>query len=231
MKLFLPLSRPISRGLLQLRPALYSGFAVALGFALSSNSVHAQSASSSATTRASGAASASTSEKASATPARRSASRASSAGAWSLPDPDQLVERVFNRIVTHDKPNAIPIREYAQRLVGKQETLAALKQFAGYTVNLQPSAFTSVSDWNDVRRSEFKPCFGEECESPVNSLWLAVTRIERGDLPHELHVWYTTSFASHGPTGPASHTYSFCERWLRVNGSWKYDGFVRVNTG
>ena len=69
------------------------------------------------------------------------------------------------------------------------------------------------------------------CDTPVNSLWLAVTRIERGELPHELHVWYTTSFASEGPTGAARQTYSFCERWLRVNGTWKYDGFVRVNSG
>lgn len=157
--------------------------------------------------------------------------RSTSAAAWALPDPDLLIERVFARIVTQDKPNAIPVRDYTQRLLGRTETIAALKQFTGHSIELRPTAFAAVSDWADVRRADYKPCIGDACEAPVNSLWLAVTRIERGELPHELHVWYTTSFASDGPTGPATHTYSFCERWLRVNGTWKYDGFVRVNSG
>jgi hypothetical protein len=153
------------------------------------------------------------------------------AGAWALPDPDQLIERVFTRIVNQDKPNAIPVRDYSQRLFGREETLAALRQFAGHSIDLRPTAFTAVSGFDDLRRADYKPCIGVGCEAPVNSLWLAVTRIERGELPHELHVWYTTSFASEGPTGAARQTYSFCERWLRVNGTWKYDGFVRVNAG
>ena len=166
------------------------------------------------------------------TPILRAAhSGAPTAGAWALPDPDQLIERVFTRIVSQDKPNAIPVRDYSQRLFGREETLAALRQFAGHSINLRPAAFTAVSGFEDLRRADYKPCIGVGCEAPVNSLWLAVTRIERGELPHELHVWYTTSFASEGPTGAARQTYSFCERWLRVNGTWKYDGFVRVNAG
>ena len=35
----------------------------------------------------------------------------------------------------------------------------------------------------------------EGCAIP-NSLWVAITKIERGDLPHELHVWYATRFRS-----------------------------------
>ena len=152
------------------------------------------------------------------------------AAAWAFPDPDLLIERVIARIVSQDKPNAIPVAEYTERLFGREETLAAVRQFAGHPVSLRPTSFGSVKDWTVVSRQDYKPCFGDDCAMPVNSLWLAVTKIERGELPHELHVWYTTSFASHGPAGPARHTYAFCERWLRVNGTWKYDGFVRVNS-
>lgn len=159
------------------------------------------------------------------------ATRASSAAAWSLPDPDQLISRVFTRIVTQDRPNAIPIANYTQKLIGKSETLAALRQFTGRTVELRPAAFQPVAGWTEESRANYHPCIGETCESPTNSVWLAVTRIERGELSHEIHVWYTTSFASEGPTGAARESYSFCERWLRRNGEWKYDGFVRVDVG
>lgn len=70
----------------------------------------------------------------------------------------------------------------------------------------------------------------EGCTIP-NNLWLAITKIERGDLPHELHVWYATRFRSDAQGTVQSSVYSFCERWLRVGNSWKYDGFVRVAKG
>lgn len=64
-----------------------------------------------------------------------------------------------------------------------------------------------------------------------NALWLAVTKVERGDLPHELHVWYATRFRTDVQGSVLSATYSFCERWLRIGGVWKYDGFVRMAKG
>ena len=70
----------------------------------------------------------------------------------------------------------------------------------------------------------------EGCTIP-NSLWVAITKIERGDLPHELHVWYATRFRSDVQGTVQQSVYSFCERWLRVGGTWKYDGFVRVAKG
>jgi hypothetical protein len=64
-----------------------------------------------------------------------------------------------------------------------------------------------------------------------NALWLAVTKVERGELPHELHIWYVTRFRTDVQGSVQSATYSFCERWLRVGGAWKYDGFVRMTNG
>ena len=156
------------------------------------------------------------------------ASASSRGAAWSLPDVDALVERVYRRIVAQDKPGAVPIPNYQRKFVGREATLEAVREFAGHNVELSPSAFNAVEGWTDAPKLDIPPCIGPGCPAPINSIWLAITRIERGELPHELHVWYTTSFAAESPSGPTQQAYAFCERWLRVGGSWKYDGFVRV---
>jgi hypothetical protein len=156
------------------------------------------------------------------------AAASSRGAAWSLPDADMLVERVYKRIVAQDKPGAVPIPDYQRKFVGREATLEAVREFAGHSVQLAPSAFNAVEGWTDAPKLDIPPCIGPGCPAPINSIWLAITRIERGELPHELHVWYTTSFAAESPAGPTQQAYAFCERWLRINGGWKYDGFVRV---
>ncbi len=152
-----------------------------------------------------------------------------SGGAWSLPEPSVLVERVFARIVSQDKPGGVPMATYARRFVGRAETLSAVRRFLGRDVELAPSAFAAVSGWEDARMVAFPTCSAADCPPPINSVWLAVTRIDKGDLPHEVNVWYTTNFASYTESGPQRSAYAFCERWLRVGGVWRYDGFIRVN--
>ena len=168
------------------------------------------------------------------TPARATVLRATTSSArgaaWALPDANALVERVYARIVAQDKPGAVPIREYQRRFVGRDATLEAVRRFAGHPVELASSAFNAVDGWTDAPKLDVPLCEGPGCPAPINSIWLAITRIERGELPHELHVWYTTSFAAESPSGPTRQTYAFCERWLRVGGGWKYDGFVRVSS-
>ena len=156
------------------------------------------------------------------------AAASSRGAAWSLPDADALVERVYRRIVAQDKPGAVPIPEYQRKFVGRDATLEAVREFAGHNVELSPSAFNAVEGWTNASKLDIPPCIGPGCPAPINSIWLAITRIERGELPHEVHVWYTTSFAAESPSGPTQQAYAFCERWLRVGGSWRYDGFVRV---
>ena len=154
-------------------------------------------------------------------------------GAWSLPEPSALIERVITRIVTQDKPGAMPMSAYVRRFFGRAETIDAVRRFAGRSIELAPSAFSAVSSWPDARKLDLPSCIVTdiECPSPQNSVWLTVARIERGDLPHEVNVWYTTSFAAYSEAGVQQQKYSFCERWLRVSGAWRYDGFIRVTSG
>ena len=152
-------------------------------------------------------------------------------GAWSLPEPSVLVERVLTRIVSQDKPGAVPMSAYVRRFVGRTETIEAVRRFAGRSIELSPTAFTAVNAWTDARALDLPSCSGVDCPPPQNSVWLAVSRIERGDLPHEVNVWYTTSFAAYSEAGVQQQRYSFCERWLRVSGAWRYDGFIRVTSG
>jgi hypothetical protein len=149
-------------------------------------------------------------------------------GAWSMPDAEGLVQRVYARIIAQDKPGAVPISAYQRRFFGRDATIAAVRRFSGRDITLSTTAFSSVSGWADAPTLQLPLCEGPGCPAPINSIWLAITRIERGELPHELHVWYTTRFAAESPSGPTQNAYAFCERWLRVGGIWKYDGFVRV---
>ena len=148
--------------------------------------------------------------------------------AWSLPDADILVERVYARIVTQDKPGAVPIAQYQRRFFGHDTTVFAVRQFMGRSVDVSATAFSAVSGWTNSPSLELPLCEGPGCPAPINSLWLAITKIERGELSHEVNVWYTTTFAAESPGGPTQASYAFCERWLRLGGSWKYDGFIRV---
>ncbi len=164
--------------------------------------------------------------------------------AWTLPDPNDLLARVIRRIVTQDKPGGVPVAEYPQRAFGREETAAAVRVFAGRAVVLGPEIFADVVTWPVARAKDTLPCTSvptitpasvsdappAPCSAP-NALWLAVTKLERGELPHELHVWYATRFRSDAQGSVQSSTYSFCERWLRVSGVWKYDGFVRMTKG
>lgn len=152
-------------------------------------------------------------------------------GAWALPEPSVLIERVLTRIVSQDKPGAVPMSAYVRRFVGRSETIDAVRRFAGRSIELAPTAFLAVTGWTDARALDLPSCAGTDCPPPQNSVWLAVSRIERGDLPHEVNVWYTTSFAAYSEVGVQQQRYSFCERWLRVSGAWRYDGFIRVTSG
>ncbi len=161
---------------------------------------------------------------------RAAASGGAGGGAWSLPEPAVLVERVLARIVSQDKPGGVPMNSYAQRFVGRDETIDAVRRFAGRSIDLPPSAFSAVSGWTDARMVAFPKCAAAQCPPTDNAVWLAVTRIDRGDLPHEVNVWYTTNFVAYTEAGVQKSAYAFCERWLRVGGVWRYDGFIRVNS-
>jgi hypothetical protein len=166
-------------------------------------------------------------------PARSAAAASSSGGAWSFPDPDDLVEHVIRRIVTQDKPGAVPIGEFKQRAFGHAATQAAVRAYLGHEVQLPSSVYASVAEWIDAADKLPVP----ECPAadstcaPPSTVWLAVTKFERGDLPREMNVWYTTSFIAKPHDQLIISRYAFCERWLRVDGTWRYDGFIRVVSG
>jgi hypothetical protein len=172
---------------------------------------------------------------------------ASAGGAWTLPDPTDLVARAIRRIVAQDKPGGLPVAEFPHRAFGREETAAAVRSYLGRSASLPIEAFSAVQGWPTARSSDSLPCAVavltpvvatavpsggaiDRCANP-NALWLAITRIERGPLPHEIHLWYATHFRTDAQGVVQESTYSFCERWLRVGGVWKYDGFVRVSRG
>lgn len=163
--------------------------------------------------------------------ARAVSPRSAPAGAWSLPDAESLVSKAIVRIITQDRPAGIPIAEYSAKRFGRAATIEAVRQYNGQT--LSSGVFTAITDWPDTRALDVEPCpavGGVGCATP-SGVWVAITRIERGDLPHEIHLWYSTQFtAAPALEGqlPQSHRYTFCERWLRAGGTWKYDGFVRM---
>lgn len=155
----------------------------------------------------------------------------SAGGAWSLPDADDLVRQALARIVSQDKPAGIPVSQYVDRRFGRAESIDAVRRFLGRS--LTDAAFTPVAGWPDARTIEAPLCAsasGAGCEIPT-ALWLSIAQIERGDLPHEIHLWYTTRFQAppaFDGQPPQAEAYVFCERWLRVGGAWRYDGFVRM---
>lgn len=153
--------------------------------------------------------------------------------AWAMPDASDLVERVIRRIVTQDKPAAVPISEFRIRAFGRTATLTAIRKYLGRDLDLPASVYSSVSDWTDaVDKLPMPACAAADSTcAPTSTVWLALTKFERGDLPHEMNVWYTTSFSAQPHDQLISSRYSFCERWLRVGGTWKYDGFIRVTSG
>lgn len=164
--------------------------------------------------------------------ARVSAARSQGlAGAWSLPDPETLISRAIVRIITQDRPAGIPIAEYSAKRFGRAATNEAVRQYNGQS--LVQSAFAPISDWTDTRALDVEPCAavgGVGCATPTG-VWVAITRLERGELSHEINLSYTVQFTA-APAlegqAPQSHRYTFCERWLRVGGEWKYDGFVKM---
>lgn len=150
-----------------------------------------------------------------------------------MPDYNDLVERIIRRIVTQDKPGAVPIGQYRQRAFGREATQMAVRKYLGRDVDLPESVYAPVSDWtNAVDKIPEPECIAADSTCvPPSTVWLAVTKFERGDLAHEMNVWYTTSFTAKPHDQVISNRYSFCERWLRVGGTWRYDGFIRVVSG
>jgi hypothetical protein len=155
----------------------------------------------------------------------------SPSGAWSLPDPESLVSKAIVRIITQDRPAGIPIAEYSAKRFGRAATSEAVRQYNGRS--LDPAAFAAIAEWTDTRALDVEPCTavgGKGCATPTG-VWVAITRIERGELPHEINLSYTTQFTA-APAlegqAPQTHRYTFCERWLRVGSVWKYDGFVKM---
>jgi hypothetical protein len=159
------------------------------------------------------------------------ASPATRAGAWTLPDAESLVRQAIRRIITQDRPAGIPVAEYSATWFGRAATTAAIRQYSGHT--LTSDAFAPIAGWPEGPSLDVTPCEtvdGVGCQPP-SAVWIAVTRIERGELPREIHLWYTTQFmAPPAREGQHSqrHRYTFCERWLRIGGVWKYDGFVKM---
>ncbi|WP_310569139.1 hypothetical protein [Gemmatimonas sp.] len=153
------------------------------------------------------------------------------AGAWSLPDAESLVSKAIVRIITQDRPAGIPIAEYSAKRFGRAATSEAVRQYNGQT--LSAITFAPIADWPETRALDIDPCpavGGVGCPTPTG-VWVAITRIERGELPHEINLSYTTQFtAAPALEGqlPQTNRYTFCERWLRVGGTWKYDGFVKM---
>ena len=153
------------------------------------------------------------------------------AGAWSLPDAESLVSKAIVRIITQDRPAGIPIAEHRAKRFGREATSEAVRQFSGRT--LGERAFAPVADWADSRALNVEPCpsvGGVGCATPTG-VWVAITRIERGELPHEIHLAYTTQFTAPPALDgqrPQTNRYTFRERWLRLGGTWKYDGFVNM---
>ncbi|WP_411279360.1 hypothetical protein [Gemmatimonas sp.] len=152
-------------------------------------------------------------------------------GAWSLPDPESLISRAIIRIITQDRPAGIPIAEYSAKRFGRTATTDAVRHYNGQS--LAPIAFGPITDWSDTGALDIEPCpavGGVGCANPTG-VWVAITRLERGELSHEINLSYTTQFtaapALEGQV-PQTHRYTFCERWLRVGGAWKYDGFVKM---
>ncbi|MGV3711247.1 MAG: hypothetical protein ACO1Q7_20675 [Gemmatimonas sp.] len=154
-------------------------------------------------------------------------------GAWTMPDYSDLVERVIRRIVTQDKPAAVPIGDFKLRAFGREATLSAVRKYLGRDIELPTSVYASVAEWTDAVDKIAPPecAMADSTCVPASTVWLAVTKFERGDLPHEMNVWYTTSFSAKPHDQMITNRYSFCERWLRVGGTWKYDGFIRVTSG
>lgn len=150
-----------------------------------------------------------------------------------MPDYNDLVERVIRRIVTQDKPGAIPIADYKQRAFGREATQMAVRKYLGRDVDLPATVYSSVAEWtNAVDKIPVPECpVADSTCVPPSTVWLAVTKFEKGDLAHEMNVWYTTSFTAKPHDQVISNRYSFCERWLRVGGTWRYDGFIRVVSG
>ena len=154
-------------------------------------------------------------------------------GAWNMPEHSDLVERVIRRIVTQDRPGAIPMPGFTFRAIGKDATLAAVRAYLGRDVELPTSVYASVGDWINAKDVLAIPeCAAADTTCVQQStVWLAITKFERGDLPHELNVWYTISFTAKPHDVLITNRYSFYERWLRIGGIWKYDGFIRVKSG
>ena len=148
-----------------------------------------------------------------------------------MPDVNVLVDRVLRRVITQDKPGAIPMSEYTQRAFGREETINAVRRFTGHDVELSPSAFSAMGGWTTAHGLEVPTCEAggpSTCATPANAVWVAITRFERGDTPNELIVWYTTRFNAHKNDVPVANAYQFSERWFRVGGTWKYEGFISV---
>lgn len=173
--------------------------------------------------------------------------------AWNMPEPADLVSRAIGRIVSQDRPGGLPIGSFANRTFGRVETANAVRAFLGQGTALPDNVFGAVQSWPSARSDDTLPCsmpatLGPPRATPVslrdnmatrdslhcsdpNALWLAITKIERGPLSHELYIWYATHFRTDVQGIVQESMYSFCERWLRVGGTWKYDGFVRVSKG
>jgi hypothetical protein len=152
----------------------------------------------------------------------RSASRAGSESSV-LPDADRLIERAIARIVAQDRPAGIPVAHYTARAFGRAESMRAVQRYSGAA--LSPAAFGPVAAWPDARGRD------SLVTADSTALWLAITRLERGDAANQVFLWYTTDFAAPPAFfgAPARRErYAFCERWVRSNGTWRYEGFVKV---
>lgn len=169
--------------------------------------------------------------------------------AWTLPEVDELVEQALHRIVEQDRPGGLSISAYPYRSFGRAETQQAIELFTGRPVRFATKTLRDVAGWPVAATSDSLPCLppteaaasasvsGENptgC-APTSAMWLALVRIERGEKPQEIRLWYATRFRTNAPGAVTSQAYSFSELWRRVRDrgrmSWRYDGFISVRPG
>jgi len=169
--------------------------------------------------------------------------------AWTLPEVDELVEQALHRIVQQDRPGGLPVHAYPYRSFGREATQQAIDLFTGRPVRIAPNSLRDVSGWPIASAGDSLPCFPPSeaaatetlsgatptgC-APTSAMWLALVRIERGEKPQEIRLWYATRFRTNAPGAVTSQAYSFSELWRRVRDrgrmAWRYDGFISVRPG
>ena len=99
-----------------------------------------------------------------------------------------MVAKAIVRIITQDRPAGIPIAVYSAKRFGRAANTEAVRQYNGRS--LDPGASAAIAEWSDTRALDVEPCpavGGRGCATPTG-VWVAITRIEGGELPHDRYL-------------------------------------------